>query len=253
MLPSIPGYGFSGPTRRPGWDVQRIAAAMVELMHRLGYERYGAHGGDWGASISRQMGLLDPDHVLGLHVIMLLSPPSGDPEEMAELTEDERHRLEAGVRFRRRGSGYSAIQSTRPQTLAHGLTDSPAGLLVWIAEKFKEWTACTDLPEEAVNRDQLLTNVTVCWLTGTANSSARLSYAFGRSGGAWQRAEPSTVPTGVAVFPHEIAPPIGRFAERTNRIVHWTEFDRGGHFAAMEEPDLLVADLCRFFRRFRDR
>ncbi|HZV48892.1 MAG TPA: epoxide hydrolase [Candidatus Dormibacteraeota bacterium] len=253
VVPSIPGYGFSGPTRRPGWDVKRVAAAFVELMRRLGYERYGAHGGDWGASISREMGLLAPDHVVGLHVTMLLSPASGDPEEMADLTADERRRLEAGARFRRWGSGYYAIQSTRPQTLAYGLTDSPAGLLAWIAEKFKEWTDCTDVPEEAVDRDQLLTNVSIYWLTGTVNSSARLYYEFSRSGGSWQRVEPSSVPTGVAVFPREIAPPIRRLAERTNHIVHWSEFDRGGHFAAMEEPDLLVADLRRFFRRFRSR
>jgi microsomal epoxide hydrolase len=143
------------------------------------------------------------------------------------------------------------IQSSRPQTLAYGLTDSPVGQLAWVAEKFKEWTDSTDVPEDAVDRDQLLTNVTVYWLTRTANSSARLYYEFAHSGGSWHRVEPSSVPTGVAVFPREIAPPIRRFAERSNNIVHWSEFDRGGHFAAMEEPDLLIADIRKFFRRFR--
>jgi microsomal epoxide hydrolase len=143
------------------------------------------------------------------------------------------------------------IQSTKPQTLAYGLTDSPAGLLAWIAEKFKEWTDSASVPEDAVDRDQLLTDVTVYWVTGTANSSARLYYEFARSGASWGRVEPSTVPTGVAVFPREMAPPIRRFAERSNNIVHWSEFDRGGHFAAMEQPDLLTGDVRDFFRSFR--
>ena len=251
VAPSIPGYGFSGPTHQTGWDVKRIAAAFAELMRRLGYERYGAHGGDWGAAISRQLGLVDPGHIFGLHVTMLPSIPSGDPDEMALLTDTERRYLEAGARFQQQGSGYFMIQSSRPQTLAYALTDSPVGQLAWVAEKFKEWTDSTDVPENAVDRDQLLTNVTVYWLTRTANSSARLYYEFAHSGGSWHRVEPSSVPTGVAVFPREIAPPIRRFAERSNNIVHWSEFDRGGHFAAMEEPDLLIADIREFFRRFR--
>jgi microsomal epoxide hydrolase len=182
---------------------------------------------------------------------MLPSIPSGDPDEMALLTDTEKRYLEAGARFRQQGSGYFMIQSSRPQTLAYGLTDSPVGQLAWVAEKFKEWTDSMDVPEDAVDRDQLLTNVTVYWLTRTANSSARLYYEFAHSGGSWHRVEPSSVPTGVAVFPREIAPPIRRFAERSNNIVHWSEFDRGGHFAAMEEPDLLIADIRKFFRRFR--
>jgi microsomal epoxide hydrolase len=161
VAPSIPGYGFSGPTHQTGWDVKRIAAAFAELMHRLGYERHGAQGGDWGAAISRQLGLIDPSHIFGLHVTMLPSIPSGDPDEMALLTDAEKRYLEAGARFRQQGSGYFMIQSSRPQTLAYGLTDSPVGQLAWIAEKFKEWTDSTDVPEDAVDRDQLLTNVTV--------------------------------------------------------------------------------------------
>jgi len=248
VAPSIPGYGFSGPTHETGWDVRRVARAVAELMGRLGYDRYGAHGGDWGARVSRDLGLLEPDHVAGVHVTMLT--PRVQPEDQATLTEEERRRLERLERFRREGMGYGMIQSTRPQALAYGLTDSPAGQLAWIVEKFKEWTDSTDRPEDAVDRDQLLTNVAVYWLTGTAGSSARLYYESARLGG-WAPEQPSTVPTGVAVFPYEIAPPIRRFAERTNNIVHWSEFDRGGHFAAMEEPDLVIGDVREFFRRLR--
>jgi microsomal epoxide hydrolase len=251
VVPSIPGYGFSGPTRQSGWDLKRIARAFAELMRRLGYQRYGAQGGDWGASISRELGLLDPEHLVGLHVSMLASVPSRDPDELALLTDTEKRHLEAAARFGQTGSGYYMIQSTRPQTLAYALTDSPVGLLAWIAEKFKEWTDSESVPEDAVDRDQLLTNVTVYWVTGTANSSARLYYEFARSGGSWGKVESSTAPTGVAVFPREIAPPIRRFAERSNNIVHWSEFDRGGHFPAMEQPDLLSGDVRAFFRRFR--
>jgi microsomal epoxide hydrolase len=245
VVPSIPGYGFSGATHEPGWNVHRIALAWAELMTRLGYERYGAQGGDWGSSISRELGIIAPEHVIGVHLNMLL--PQG-PLDQPDLTDVEKARLERMQRFRASGSGYGAIQSTRPQTLAYALTDSPAGQLAWITEKFGEWTD-GDLPDDAVDRDQLLTNVSVYWFTATAGSSARLYFESAHSRG-WAPA-PSSTPTGVAVFPYEIAPAIRRFAEQSNAIVHWTEFDRGGHFAAMEEPDLLTADVRRFFRLFR--
>ena len=246
VLPSIPGYGFSGPTRERGWDVHRIAVAWDELMARLGYQRYGAQGGDWGSSISRELGITAPGHIIGVHLNMLIPQV---PSDETELTEVEQARVERSRQFRSTGMGYGMIQSTRPQTLAYALTDSPAGQLAWITEKFREWTD-GDLPDDAVDRDQLLTNVTLYWLTGTAGSSARLYFESARSG-AWGPPAPSTVPTGVAVFPYEIAPPIRRFAERSNNIVHWSEFDRGGHFAAMEEPDLLVGDVRQFFRPLR--
>jgi epoxide hydrolase len=246
VVPSIPGYAFSGPTRDRGWDVRRVARAWAVLMSRLGYERYGAQGGDWGSSISRELGRAAPDHVVGVHLNMLFPYVR---EEPADLTEVERARLEAMRRFQSGGSGYFALQSTRPQTLAYGLTDSPAGQLAWITEKFGEWTD-DGLPDQAVDRDQLLTNVTLYWLTGTAGSSARLYYETARAR-AWGPRGGATVPTGVAVFPREIAPPVRRFAEQTDNIVHWTEFDRGGHFAAMEVPDLLVGDVREFFRPLR--
>jgi microsomal epoxide hydrolase len=250
VIPSIPGFGFSGPTHETGWNVGRIARAWAELMQRLGYNRYGAQGGDWGSGISRELGRITPNRVVGVHLNMLLTFPSGDPADLANLTEDEQARLGELTRYDRELSGYARIQSTRPQTLAYGLTDSPVGQLAWIVEKFKEWTDSTDVPEDAVDRDQLLTNVMFYWLTATAGSSARLYYEAVH-GGEWGRPKPSQTPTGVAVFPRDIARPIRRFAERTNNIVHWTEFSRGGHFAAMEAPDLLVEDVRTFFRRFR--
>ncbi len=245
VVPSIPGYGFSGPTRDRGWNAPRVARAWDELMGRIGYERYGAQGGDWGSAISRELGLIAPEHLIGVHLNMLIPQTRDEP---ADLTDQEKARLEAARRFRSDGSGYFMIQATRPQTVAYALTDSPAGQLAWIAEKFNEWTD-GGLPE-AVDRDQMLTNISVYWLTGTAGSSARLYFEAAHSG-SWGPPAVSTVPTGIAVFPREIAPAIRRFAEQSNTIVHWSEFDRGGHFAAMEEPDLLVGDVREFFRLFR--
>jgi microsomal epoxide hydrolase len=215
-------------------------------MRRLGYERYGAQGGDWGSQISRELGVLVPDHVVGVH-LNTLSPYVARGSEPDDLDDRDRERVERLRRFRLTGSGYGAIQATRPQTVGYGLTDSPAGQLAWVAEKFGEWT---DGGLTAVDRDQMLTNISVYWLTRTAGSSARLYYEAARSGGLGPPA-PSTAPTGVAVFPAEIAPPVRRLAEQTNHIVHWSEFDRGGHFAAMEEPDLLVGDVREFFRLVR--
>jgi pimeloyl-ACP methyl ester carboxylesterase len=248
VVPSRPGYGFSGPTAEPGWNVTRIAEAFAVLMDRLGYEHYGAQGGDWGSAISQELGRRDPDHVAAVHVNMLFTFPPREPEVLATLTAAEQAKLATAQHYLDELSGYRIQQATRPQTLAYALTDSPAGQLAWIAEKFKEWTDSSDAPEDAVDRDQLLTNVMLYWLTATAGSSAGLYYesAHGERTG-WT--EPATVPTGVAVFPRDIAQPIRRFAQ--GNIVHWSEFDRGGHFAAMEAPDLLVGDVREFFRAFR--
>jgi epoxide hydrolase len=245
VVPSIPGFGFSGPTRERGWNVTRVARAWDSLMGRLGYQRYGAQGGDWGSAISRELGVIVPERMIGVHLNMLSPYVSGDLP--ADLSDSDRARVERLRRFRLAGSGYSAIQSTRPQTVGYGLTDSPAGQLGWIAEKFGEWT---DGGLSAVDRDQLLTNISVYWLTRTAGSSARLYYEAARSRASGPPA-PSTAPTGVAVFPEEIAAPVRRLAEQTNNIVHWSEFDRGGHFAAMEEPDLVIGDVREFFRPLR--
>jgi epoxide hydrolase len=245
IAPSIPGFGFSGPTHETGWNTVRVARAWAELMRRLGYERYGAQGGDTGALVSPELGRIDPEHLAGIHVNNLLTFPSG---QLDDLSDADQGRLKLMQRWQNEMAGYASIQSTRPQTLAYALTDSPAGQLAWIVEKFKEWTdPAAGLPEDAVDRDRLLTDVSIYWLTATAGSSARLYYEGAKSWG--QANEPSAVPTGVAVFPMDIT--IRSIAESQHNIVHWTEFDRGGHFAAMEAPDLLVADVREFFRPLR--
>jgi microsomal epoxide hydrolase len=256
VIPSIPGYGFSGPTRETGWGVDRIARAWAELMRRLGYDRYCAQGGDVGAVISVDLGRTDPEHVLGVHVNMLITVPSADPADVAGLSESDLARLGRLARYDEELSGYMRLQSTRPQTLAYGLTDSPVGQLAWIVEKFKDWTDSTNVPEDAVDRDKILTNVMIYWLTATAGSSAQLYY----EGAALLKAifthagdpPPLRMPVGVAVFPHDIFVPIRRLAERdVPSITHWTEFDRGGHFAALEQPGLFVDDVRAFCRSLK--
>jgi epoxide hydrolase len=250
VVPSIPGFGLSGPVREAGWDIPGVAQAWAELMRRLGYRRYGAQGGDWGHAISRELGIIDAEHVVGVHLNTLLTLPSGDPVEAAALTDADKARLERLARAEPEMSGYAKIQATRPQTLAYALTDSPVGQLAWIAEKFKEWTDSTNAPEDAVPRDLLLTNVMLYWLTATGGSSANLYYETFHPSSA-PHAQRLAAPTGVAVFAHDVAAPVRRLAERDNNIVYWSEFDRGGHFAAMEEPDLFIGDLRRFFGRLR--
>jgi pimeloyl-ACP methyl ester carboxylesterase len=252
VIPSLPGYGLGGPTHQIGWTTDRVATAWKQLMARLGYQRYGAQGGDWGAFVAPQLGRIDPDHLVGVHLNAATFGfiPFGpvDPEELASFTDAERARLERlNTSTAGPGNGYFEVQATRPQTLAYALTDSPVGQLAWIVERFKEWTWAAEVPEDAVDRDQLLTNVMLYWLTGTARSSAELYYENTHAGFSGQ--QPGTTPTGVAVFAGDYA--IRRYAERTNHIVHWTEFDRGGHFAAMEAPDLLVGDVRSFFRLVR--
>jgi epoxide hydrolase len=248
VAPSIPGFAFSGPTHEPGWDTGQVARAWATLMKRLGYARYGAQGGDSGAIISPQLGRIDSEHVAGIHVNNLITFPSGEPGDLADLSESEKARLAYLERYGTEMAGYAIIQSTRPHTLAYGLSDSPAGQLAWIVEKFKEWTdPAAELPDHAVDRDQLLTNVTVYWLTNTSGSSAQLYYEGARTWG--QIPKRSEVPTGVAVFPTDAT--IRRLAERDHNVVHWSEFDHGGHFAAMETPDLLVADVRSFFSSVR--
>jgi pimeloyl-ACP methyl ester carboxylesterase len=253
VIPSIPGFGFSGPTPDRGWNVNRVARAWAELMRRLGYERYAAQGGDMGALISPALGRVAPESVVGIHVnaaAVGFQPLGPVPEDVqAELTDGERERIAAAGEFSEDGTGYRAIQSTRPQTLAYGLNDSPVGQLAWIIEKFKEWSnPSAELPEDAVDRDTLLTNVMQYWLTGTAGSSARMYYESTQITD-WFPTTSSGVPTAVANFPGDMA--IRRFAEETNTIVRWSEFDRGGHFAALEAPELLTGDIREFFRTLR--
>ncbi|GHI09970.1 epoxide hydrolase [Streptomyces cellostaticus] len=261
VVPSIPGFGLSGPTTETGWEAGRVADAWAELMGRLGYERFGAQGGDWGAGISRELGRAHPDRVIGVHLNLLPgAQATSEPTEaeLAALGPEERERTLTSWRrwsaWMDDASAYALLHSTRPQTLAYALTDSPVGQLAWIIEKFREWTDSEELPEEAVDRDQLLTNVMLYWLTGTAGSSARIYYERAHAAGRGAApAEPSTAPTALAVFPAELQIPLRHRADRTENIVRWTEFDRGGHFAAMEEPDLLVGDVRAFFRQLREK
>jgi microsomal epoxide hydrolase len=249
IAPSLPGYGFSEPTRTPGWDVVRIARAFVELMARLGYARYGAQGGDWGAQIATRIGSLDPGHCAALHLNM---PIAGPPEQPVPLGAEEQADLAAMARFGREESGYAALQGTKPQTLAMALEDSPAGLLAWIVEKFHGWSDCGGHPENAFTRDLLITNAMLYWLTGTIASSLRLYWESRRSG-LWSAPAPYVgIPTGVARFPREeIIRPPRAWVERQYNVTWWTVMPRGGHFAAMEQPELLARDLQGFFSTLR--
>ncbi len=250
IAPSLPGFGFSGPTHERGWEVRRIARAWTELMQRLGYERYGAQGGDYGMWVSREMGLIAPEHVVGVHLNGLLSFPFSNPMHFLFLGKGDKARFKLLKRFNEEMSGYGAIQGTRPQTLAFGLADSPAGQLAWIIEKFKEWIdpAC-NLPEDAISRDELLTNVMLYWLTNTAASSARIYYETRLAKSGFAPAQRSKTPTAAAVFTQDVT--LSRAAKSQNNIVRWTEFQRGGHFAAMEQPGLLADDVREFFRPLR--
>jgi pimeloyl-ACP methyl ester carboxylesterase len=250
VVPSIPGYGFSTPVREVGWgNLFRVAQAFAEVMSRLGYERFAAQGGDVGAGVTAMLAMLEPQKVVATHTNGPAPYPFGPPVELEGLSDDEQLRAERFNQFQADGLGYLHLQSTRPQTIGYGLADSPVQQLAWIAEKFKEWTdPAAELPDDAVDRDRLLTNVSIYWFTATAGSSAnRYSETFHDPSMFAGPPERSPVPTAVAVFPMD--PPIRRFAEPVHTIVRWTEFDRGGHFAAMEAPDLLIHDVREFFRQ----
>jgi pimeloyl-ACP methyl ester carboxylesterase len=251
VIPSIPGFGFSTPLSEAGWGNARIAAAFTALMARLGYDRYGVQGGDIGAFVAPLIGQLEPEHVVGVHVNALVTFPSGDPADLEGLTESEQERLARFQHFEQEMMGYSHQQGTRPQTLAYALADSPAGQLAWIVEKFKEWTdPAADLPEDAVDRDHILTDISIYWFTNTGGSSANYYYETFHDPTMFAPGERGTVPTGVAVsLTQDIA--IRRFADRQHNIVRWTEFDKGGHFAAMENPEFLLDDVRLFFRSLR--
>jgi pimeloyl-ACP methyl ester carboxylesterase len=249
VVPSLPGYGWSGPTTEPGWDVHRVAQAWQTLMARLGYDRYGAQGGDWGAMVSARLAAIDPEHMVGLHSNMLLAFP--DDASGIELTESEIADLVWVGEFMKTGSAYQEIQGKNPQTLGYGLTDSPAGLAGWIVEKFLVWTDNEGSPDDAVTRDQLLTNLTLYWVTKTINSSIRLYCESQRTDRFGPTGEYITVPTAAAVFPKEMFRIPEAYAKSRFNLVRYNRFDRGGHFAALEEPNLLVQDVREFFASLR--
>lgn len=249
VLPTLPGHGLSGPAAEPGWGVPRIARAWAEIMRRLGYDRYLVQGGDLGSWVSLALGSLDPEHVAGVHVNFLVTPPPG-PESVAGLDQRDLGRLARLGDFFEHGSGYMKIQGTRPQTLAYSLDDSAAGQLAWIAEKYKEWSGCAERPEEVIDRDDLLANFTLTWLTATGGSSAQTYYELADQlpGSPTATAPPPmTAPLGVSVYPDDPAPPVRAFAEQQYpHIVQWREHPGGGHFAPLEQPARFVADLRDF-------
>jgi len=251
ICPSMPGYGFSGPTHSRGWDPERIARAEIEIMHRLGYVKYGAQGGDWGAIVTPWVAKLDPKHCAGIHLNMLLVIPPPDAKTDV-LTEAEQKRLSYSSQFQSEGTGYQAIQGTKPQTLAYGLTDSPTGLAGWIVEKFRAWGDCPggDV-ERAFTKDELLTNISVYWFSGTINSSTRLYYEQRKSAKLAIADGKIATPTGCAVFPKELYNAPRAWAEHYYDIRQWSVFESGGHFAAMERPNEMAADLRKFFAALR--
>ncbi|MEP6622972.1 MAG: epoxide hydrolase family protein [Acidimicrobiia bacterium] len=247
VCPSLPGYGWSDRPERAGWKVPRIARAWSELMARLGYDRYGAQGGDWGASVTTSIGEQDVDHVAGIHLNMVIALPD---TSMGEPDARELEAIAAFTHYQKEESGYSTQQSTRPQTLGYGLVDSPAAQAAWIVEKFFAWTDCDGHPENVLTRDELLDNVMLYWLPGTGASSARLYWESFNDFG--PKLATVTVPTGASIFPKEISRPSRRWAERRfPDLRHWNELDRGGHFAAFEQPELFVDEVRTFFRTVR--
>ena len=238
VIPSIPGYGFSGHTHERGWDLHRVARAWAVLMDHLGYERYGAQGGDFGSGISMLLGAIAPDNVVGVHVNYLPT----QPVDGVELSGDDLERVERVKQLMANRPAFQALQATTPQTVAYALTDSPVGQLAWIAERFAHWTD----PASLIDVDRILTNVSLYWFTATAGTSARLHRESARA------AAPCPVPLGVAVFAHDITRSVRALAERNLHIVHWSEFESGGHFAAMEVPELFAADVQRFFHGLPD-
>ncbi|HEX4016325.1 MAG TPA: epoxide hydrolase [Frankiaceae bacterium] len=246
VCPSLPGYGWSAKPSTVGWGIDHIGEAWIALMARLGYDRYGAQGGDWGSMVTASVGRQDPEHVVGIHLNMPVAAP--DPETFGDLTPVEQKALDDLARHQKDGTGYSKEQSTKPQTLGYGLADSPAGQCAWVVEKFYEWTDNDGHPESAVARDALLDNVLVYWLTNSGASSARLYWeSYARS-----NMDPIGVAMGASIFPKEIIKMSQRWAaKRFTDIRYWNELERGGHFAALEQPEIFVNEVRSFFRLVR--
>jgi epoxide hydrolase len=253
VIPSLPGYGFSDRPTRPGWGVERIARAWARLMARLGYRRYGAQGGDWGTSISTAIAQQDPEHVAGIHLTPPLAPP--DPATLDDLTDRERAALASLEHAAEWESGYSQEHATRPQTIGYALVDSPAALCAWIVEKLWAWTDHDGQLETVLTRDELLDNVMLYWLPGTGASSARLYWESIRQVNRWISGpvtDTVAVPTGCSIFPRELQRPSRRWAARRFLDIRWwNELDKGGHFAAFEQPELFVNEVRSFFRLVR--
>jgi epoxide hydrolase len=254
VCPSLPGYGFSGKPDRTGWGVERIARAWAVLMERLGYSRYGAVGSDWGTSVSAALGQRDRARVAGIHLIPPLAGP--DPATFGDLTEAERAAMASLEHSAEWDSGYSTEHATRPQTIGYALVDSPAALAAWVVEKFWSWTDHGGSLDDVLTRDEVIDNLMMYWLPGTGASSARLYWESIRQVNEWiagTTTDTVDVPTGCSVFPAELQRPSRRWAERRfTDIRYWGEPARGGHFAALEQPELFTEEVRSFFRLVRD-
>ena len=254
IAPSLPGFGFSGIPDKTGYSPERIALLLAELMAKIGYERYAIAGGDWGAIINRHLANHYPDRLIGLHSNMMLAGPPSDTEQRANVTEEENEARTSRQDYMQNEVAYQQIQGTKPQTLGYGLNDSPAGVAAWIVEKFHGWT---DMPQGAdgyldnhFTKDELLTNIAIYWFTNTITSSTRI-YLENRNTPAIKPMEFINVPTGAAIFPAEIFITPRSWAEASYDLRHWTVMEEGGHFAALEQPELYLNDLREFFRLLR--
>jgi pimeloyl-ACP methyl ester carboxylesterase len=250
VAPCLPGYGFSGKPTSTGTSVEKIGRMWGTLMERLGYPRYVAQGGDWGSMITQSIGMTETEHCAGIHINMPIVAP--DPDTMADLTEREQAALADMGAYVEKGSGYSKQQSTYPQTLGYGLADSPVGQMAWVVEKFYMWTDCeangSRHPENVLTKDELLDNVMMYWLNNAAASSARLYWESFNS----PNMDPITMPVGCSIFPGEIFRCSRRWAEkRFSNLIHWNELDCGGHFAALEQPELFLGEVRNCFRTLR--
>ncbi len=246
VCPTLPGYGFSGKPGKTGWKIEKVASAWNQLMLRLGYDQYFAQGGDWGSAVTSAIGMQDLGNCQGIHLNLVMVAP--DPETMDSLTELEQGALAAMEYYYEHDSGYSKEQSTRPQTVGYALVDSPAGQLAWILEKFWAWTDCDGHPENILTRDELLDNIMLYWCTASGASSARLYWE------SFNDISPGevTMPSGCSIYPKEIFRSSRRWAEqRYKNLVHWSELDKGGHFAAFEQPALYIDEVRKCFREMR--
>lgn len=246
IAPSLPGFGFSGKPAEKGWGIPKIAMAWITLMQRLGYDRWVAQGGDWGSAVTTTIGVINPPACAAIHVNMPLIYPG--PEDLADMTEMEQSAVKSLQYYQEWDSGYSKQQQTRPQTVGYGLVDSPVGQAAWIYEKMWAWTDNKGAPEDVLSMDEMLDNIMLYWLPATAASSARLYWeSFGSFGSV-----PLSIPVGVSIYPKEIFRASRRWAEKHMlNIIHWNELDRGGHFAAWEQPELYVNEIRTCFAKVR--
>lgn len=246
VAPSLPGYGFSGRPGVTGWGVEKTASAWITLMRRLGYARFVAQGGDWGAAVTTSIAMQKPPECAAIHLNMPLVFP--EESDFADLTPAEQDAVARMGYYQDQNSGYAKLQGTRPQTIGYALADSPVGQAAWIYEKFQAWTDNDGAPESALTRDEMLDDITLYWVTNTAASSARL---YWESANAF-KAQRIDLPVGASIFPKEIFRPSRRWAERSYpHLIHWNEPDKGGHFAAFEQPGLFVDELRACFSKLR--